>query len=117
MPTAPDEYLPLMPAEFQILMALTDAERHGYGIMAEVRDRTGGAVVLGPGILYGTLKRLVTRKLVEHASPGRHAEAAGSDRRRYYRLTNHGLLTARAEAERLANVVGDARRKRLLADS
>ena len=106
-----------MPAEFQILMALVDAERHGYGIMAEVRERTGGSVVLGPGILYGTLKRLVSQNLAEPA--GEHAEdgALGRGRRRYYRLTDLGLQIARAEATRLAAVVGDARRKRLIAKS
>ena len=114
---SPEQLLPLMPAEFQILMALVDAERHGYGIMAEVRERTGGSVVLGPGILYGTLKRLVSRNLAEPA--GEHTDEGdwGRGRRRYYRLTDLGLQIARAEAARLAAVVGDARRKRLIAKS
>ena len=104
----PDDLLPLMPAEFQILLALSDGDRHGYGIMEEVRGRTNGDVVLGPGVLYGTLKRLVSLGLVERT------EVTPPDRRRYYRLTSLGLRIAQSEARRLAALVGDARLKNLL---
>ena len=105
-----------MPAEFQILLALTDDERHGYGIMTEVRERTGGKVVLGPGTLYGTLKRLSKRKLVEEGAE-RKDLSLGEERRKYYRLSSLGKEIAAAEALRMAQLVGDARAKDLIPDS
>ncbi len=105
--------LPLMPSEFQILLALADADRHGYGIMAEVKERTGGKVVLGPGTLYGTIKRLAKRELVAEAME-RKDPALGEERRKYYRLTELGRALAVAEARRLADLVGDAQAKALI---
>ena len=105
--------LPLMPAEFQILLALADADRHGYGIMMEVRDRTGGRVVLGPGTLYGTIKRLLERGLIletaEETDP-----SLGEERRRYYRLSDLGRELAAAEARRMAHLIEDAEAKALI---
>lgn len=112
----PQELLPLMPAEFQILLALADGDRHGYGIMTEVRERSGGKVVLGPGILYGTLKRLAARGLVADAVPPSQA-SPGDARRRYYQLTALGRTLAGAEARRLAGLVVDARAKDLIPES
>src|SRR5947209_755703 len=54
-----DESLPLTPAELQILLSLADGEQHGYGIMQEVAGRTDGRTKIGPGTLYGTIKRLL----------------------------------------------------------
>ena len=105
--------LPLMPAEFQILLALADRQRHGYGIMTEVKERTRGRVVLGPGTLYGTIKRLLKRGLVADVAE-RTDPSLGDERRRYYRLTELGRELAEAEARRLAEVVGDARAKALI---
>ncbi len=105
--------LPLMPSEFQILLALDDSDRHGYGIMAEVKERTGGKVVLGPGTLYGTIKRLAKRELVAEAME-RKDPALGEERRKYYRLTELGRALAVAEARRLADLVGDAQAKALI---
>ena len=105
--------LPLMAAEFQVLLALADQERHGYGIMEEVKQRTGGKVILGPGTLYGTIKRLVKRGLVEESTEGKDP-ALSDERRKYYRLTSIGWDLATAEAERLAQLVDDARAKRLI---
>ena len=112
----PASLLPLMQSEFQILLALADAERHGYGIMAEVRERTGGKVVLGPGTLYGTIKRLAKRKLVAEATD-RPDPRMNEERRKYYRLTELGRTIAAAEANRLAKLVGDARAKSLIPQS
>ena len=106
--------LPLMAAEFQILLALADEERHGYGIMSEVKQRTGGKVVLGPGTLYGTIKRMLKRELVEDAVAERSDPSLGAERRKYYRLTPLGRELAQAEALRLAQLVGDARAKDLI---
>ena len=108
--------LPLMQSEFQILIALADAERQGYGIMAEVRERTGGKVVLGPGTLYGTIKRLAKRELVAE-STARPDPQMNEERRKYYRLTELGRTIAAAEANRLAKLVGDARAKSLIPQS
>ena len=91
---------PLPPATFQILLALVDGERHGYAIMKEVAEQTDGAGRLGPGTLYGTLKRLLDAGLVDEAGARPDAET-DDERRRYYRITTRGLTTARAEARRL----------------
>ena len=109
----PESLLPLAPATFQILLALVDGDRHGYAIMKEVGERTGGEVRLGPGTLYGALKRLLEGGLVEEG--GEHADPElGDERRRYYRLTKFGLRVARAEARRLDAMVRAARSKKLL---
>ena len=109
----PESQLPLAPATFQILLALVDGERHGYSIMKEVTARTDGAVRMGPGTLYGALKRLLEGGLVEESEQRSDAEL-GDDRRRYYRLTKFGLRVARLEARRLEAMVRAARRKKLI---
>lgn len=106
-------HLPLTPATFQILLALVDGERHGYAIMREVAEDSGGAVRLGPGTLYGSLKRLLEAGLV--AEGGERADPElGDERRRYYRITKLGLSVARAEARRLHAMVRAARQKKLI---
>ena len=109
----PESQLPLAPATFQILLTLVDSERHGYAIMKEVSTRTDGAVQLGPGTLYGALKRLLESGLVEKGSE-RAAPGLGDDRRRYYKLTKLGLRVARLEARRLDAMVRAARQKKLI---
>jgi DNA-binding PadR family transcriptional regulator len=104
---------PLPPATFQILMALVDGERHGYSIMREAAERSDGTVRLGPGTLYGTLKRLLESGWVEESDERADPEM-GDERRRYYRITELGMATARAEARRLDRVVRAARRKKLI---
>ncbi len=109
----PESQLPLAPATFQILLALVGGERHGYAIMKEVTARTDGAVRLGPGTLYGALKRLLENGLVEEG--GERADPdLGDDRRRYYRLTKLGLRVAKLEARRLDTLVRAARKKKLI---
>lgn len=108
----PDAHLPLTPATFHILLALSDGERHGYAIMAEVRERTRGTVKLGPGTLYTALKRLVDSGVVLEA--GERSGRDDDERRRYYRLTPLGRAVARAEARRLEEMVRLARRQRLI---
>jgi DNA-binding PadR family transcriptional regulator len=107
-------FLPLTPAVFHILLALADADRHGYGIAKEVAARTTDQVRLGPGTLYGTLTRMVEAGFVEER-PRQGRAAAGDERRRYYRITTLGRDVARAEARRLAALVDVARAKALLA--
>lgn len=110
----PETYLPLAPATFHILLALVDGERHGYAIMKEVASRSEGTVRLGPGTLYGALKRLLELGLVEEGSERADRELADDERRRYYRLTKLGLSVARAEARRLDAVLRAARGKKLI---
>ena len=107
------EQLPLTPATFQILMALADGERHGYAIMTQVADASDGSVRLGPGTLYGSLKRMLESGLITESGERVDPEM-GDERRRYYRITGSGLVVARAEARRLDGVVRTARLKQLL---
>lgn len=103
-------YLPLSAQQFQILLALVDVERHGYGIILEIADRTGGLMRLGTGTLYTALARLVEDGLIAE-SPRRPAAGDDDDRRRYYRLTPFGRAVLAAEADRLDALVRQARRK------
>ena len=109
----PGDLLPLTSAALNVLLALADGERHGYGIMLEVRERTGGRVRLGPGTLYGTIKRMLGDELIEEAGD-KTDPSLDDQRRRYYRLTDLGLRVAQAEAARLERLVSDARIKHLL---
>jgi DNA-binding PadR family transcriptional regulator len=104
---------PLTPAVFHILLSLTDGEKHGYGIMQEIAVRTKNVLIMGPGTLYGTLKRMLEAGLVEECGE-RPDPAMDDQRRRYYRLTRQGRRAARAEAERLEALVQAARAKSLL---
>src|SRR5580658_642664 len=110
----PQSLLPLTPPVFHILLALAEEERHGYGIMQDVAWQTNDALQLGPGTLYGCLKRMLAAGLVEE-SDERPDPAMDDERRRYYRMTALGRRVVRAEAERLAGAVTAARARRLLA--
>ena len=109
----PQDLLPLTPAMFHILLALADRERHGYHIMQEVEERTEGNVRLGPGTLYGSIKRMLADGWIEETEERPDPEM-DDERRRYYRLTDFGYRVATAEAERLATLVKSAPVKKLL---
>jgi DNA-binding PadR family transcriptional regulator len=114
MKKAMKEVEPLMPltsAMFHILLALVDREQHGYGIMQEVESR--GNMRLGPGTLYGSIKRMLSDGLIEE-SDERPDPEMDDERRRYYRLTDFGRRVVSAEVERLAKLVRIARSKSLL---
>ncbi len=111
----PHALLPLTPAEFHILLALADGDGHGYAIMQEVERETGGALHLGPGTLYRTIKQLLTAGLIAEADE-RPDPRLDDERRRYYRLTAYGRQVGEAEAQRLARLVSRAHAKRLLPD-
>jgi DNA-binding PadR family transcriptional regulator len=105
---------PLRDSEFHILLALADGERHGYGIMQEVERATQGSIRLGPGTLYGTIRRMLASGLIEE-SKKRPAAARDDERRRcYYRITSAGRAAAEQEASRLAELVRVAHSKQLL---
>jgi DNA-binding PadR family transcriptional regulator len=101
-------------SDFHILLALADRERHGYGIMQEVEARSEGTVRLGPGTLYGAIKRLLAAGLVEESAKRPIAEDDDERRRCYYRLTSSGREIAVTEAQRLAALVRIAKSKRLV---
>ncbi len=109
-----DRLLPLAPVVLEILLALAEGERHGYAIKREVARRTGGKVLLGPGTLYGAIKRMLEHGLIEESDerPDPHLD---DERRRYYRLTHFGREAARAEVERMKALVHTAASKALLA--
>lgn len=106
----PEEFPPLTPAVFNILLALADGEKHGYGIMQEVEANTSGQVLMGPGTLYGSIKRMLQAGLIEESDERADPEM-DDQRRRYYKLTALGRRTLRMEAERLASQVKVARAK------
>ena len=110
---SPESHLPLSPAVFHILMALTDSEKHGYAIMRDVERTTQGRTVLGPGTLYGAIKRLLKGGLIVETDE-RPDPDLDDARRRYYELTALGRRVLTAEAERLAHLLEAARRKDLL---
>jgi len=97
--------LPLPPAIFHILIALGEGDKHGYAVMQEVADRTGGQVRMSPGTLYGSIRKMVDDGLIEES----FKRGADDERRRYYRLTRFGRAVAAAEAERLAALLHHAR--------
>lgn len=109
----PSSYLPLSESVLQILLALAEGPRHGYGIMQEVEERTEGRVRLGPGTLYGAVKRLREGGLIVEVD-GRECAAAEDERRRYYRLTPFGRTVVQREVQRLVRLVETARGKQLL---
>jgi DNA-binding PadR family transcriptional regulator len=129
----PLSFLPLTPFAFQVLLALADGERHGYAIIKEVEERSGGSVRLRTGTLYTLLQRLLEEQLIGEQGSGLTPEpqdsrtpkgdagpgpaARADSRRRYYRLTALGDAVLRAEAQRLEGLIGDARRKHVLSDA
>ncbi len=103
---------PLPSAAFQILLSLANEDLHGYAIMRQVAEQTGGRMRLGPGTLYSSIQSLLEEKFIEEVDL---AEAAklGQERRRYYRLTAGGRKVARSEAERMADLLRVARSRNL----
>src|SRR5918993_1516606 len=98
----PAPYLPLTPAAFHVLLALADGAKHGYLILKDVEERTGGDVRLSTGTLYGLIKRFLDDELIVETRPD-------DDRRRPYKLTAFGREVAEAEAGRLERMVRAAR--------
>ena len=106
--TLPEAFIPLSPQVFHILLALADGEAHGYAIMQEVAQRSGGMVRLGPGTLYGAIARMLEDGLIEE-SEARPDPEMDDARRRYYRLTHLGGNVLATETKRLSALVRAAR--------
>ena len=113
MPRPPERPGSLTPPAFQILLALVDQDRHGLGIVVEVEERTQGDVRLGPGTLYGTLKRLREVGFIEE-TPDAPDPSHDDPRRRYYTITPSGREVLAREARRLEVLVHTARAKAVL---
>ena len=110
----PKRKLDALPAAaFQILLALADGDLHGYAIMRQVEEQSAGRIRLGPGTLYSSIQALVEEGLIEEVDPIGRSESL-NERRRYYRLTSTGRKLARAEAEKLADLLRVARAKNIL---
>ena len=107
----PDELLPLRPVAYQILLALADGERHGYGISRDISQRGAARMNLEPGNLYRTLKWMLDRQMIEE-SDRRPAPDLDDVRRRYYRMTRFGWRVGVAETARLEALVAEAKTKR-----
>ena len=102
---------PLTAPVFHILLALAAEERHGYAIMQDVAQQTAGALQLGPGTLYGCIKRMLAAGLIEEAP---ETSSNDQDRRRYYRITAAGDRAVREEAQRLSAAVAAAKARKVL---
>lgn len=110
--TDPRSFLPLTPLAYQVLLALADADRHGYGIIREVSDRTDGLVRIRTGTLYTMLQRLLDERLLKESDAPPEPDA--DSRRKYYRLTDLGREVLAAETRRMESLIGDAHRKQVL---
>jgi DNA-binding PadR family transcriptional regulator len=104
---------PLPAVAFQILLALADGDLHGYAIMRQIEEQTGGRLRLGPGTLYGSIQALLEGKLIEEVDRADDIDPH-QERRRYYRLTVFGRKLARSEAEKMADVLRVARDRKIL---
>jgi len=99
-----DSYLPLRPVEFLVLLVLAGSERHGYGIVKDIVERTQGRMNLLPGNLYSVLRRLLESRLLAQ-SERRPAGDLDDQRRRYYCITPLGRQVLAADAERMKSLV------------
>jgi DNA-binding PadR family transcriptional regulator len=109
----PETLLPLRPVVFQVLLSLAEGERHGYAIVQDIAERSSARLQIEPGNLYRTLQWMLDEQLIEE-SDRRPAPDRDDERRRYYRATKFGHKVASAEAARLADIVADARARKLL---
>lgn len=102
---------PLPSASLHVVLALLEGEKHGYALMGDVERMSDGAIKMGPGTLYGTIKRLLGDGLIQETTARTQSEVGG-ERRRYYRLTGEGEAVASAELARLRTLVRRAQRHR-----
>ena len=110
----PSDLLPLPVAQIHILLALAAGEKHGYAIMSEVEVLTEGSVKMGPGTLYGAVKRMLKARLVEETDERPDPEL-DDERRRYYRLTGFGARVLDSEVARMEQLTRAAQARRTAA--
>ena len=110
--TTANSTTPLTPAVFHILLALSNGERHGYGIMKQVEADSQGRVTMGPGTLYGSIKRMLDAGLVQESD--KRVDPDMDDQRRiYYQITATGAEALAAELERYKRIVTLAQERKL----
>ena len=105
--------IPLTPAIFHILLALSLKERHGYEIMKQVEEDSSGTIAMGPGTLYGSIKRLLKDDFIEETEERPDSEV-DDERRKYYRLTQKGKKCISAELRRLEDLVEVGKERKLI---
>ena len=110
----PSAQLPLSVPVFQILVSLADRDLHGYAIIQDIAQRTGGEVRLTASTLYAAIRRMLDAGMIDEVDEPRRAPRGDDERRRYYQMTSYGREIARLEAARLERAAGMARAKRLL---
>jgi DNA-binding PadR family transcriptional regulator len=108
-----DALLPLPPATFHILIALAREDRHGYAVIQDIEQRTGGELRLSAGTLYRSIQRMLEQGLIRETRD-RPAPELDDERRRYYRITPFGEAVARGEAQRMSALVKMARAQGLV---
>ncbi len=108
-----EDLIPLKPVDFMVLLTLAGRELHGYGIVAEIAERTESRIRLVPGNLYAVLQRLRSKGLLDETDR-RPAPDLDDQRRRYYAITALGRCVVTAEAERLRGLVGMAEAMELI---
>jgi DNA-binding PadR family transcriptional regulator len=108
---SPESFLPLHRDTFQILVSLADRDCHGYSILRDIEERTGGLRSITPSTLYSSIHRLLVAGLIEDLA---ERPAEDDERRRYYRLSPLGRRVAELEARRLERLLRDARAGGLL---
>jgi DNA-binding PadR family transcriptional regulator len=111
--TLPDpvKLLPLPAATFHILMAVSDEDRHGYAIIQDIAARTNGELKMSAGTLYRSIQRMLDQGLLIETDT-RPAPDQDDERRRYYRISKYGIAVARAEMQRLSQLLKLAQRSR-----
>ena len=112
-PSDPEAFLPLTAVAFEVLLGVASGCRHGYAILRDIEERTGGAMQLHAGTLYRSIFRLVDQGLLEELEDAPDPDEDDA-RRRYYTMTDLGRRVAAAEASRLADRVATARTLKLL---
>jgi DNA-binding PadR family transcriptional regulator len=112
-PTRVEALLPLPPATFHILIALVPEDKHGYAVIQDIEQRTGGEIRLSAGTLYRSIQRMLEQGLIRETRE-RPAPELDDERRRYYRITPIGEDVARAEAQRMSALVKMARAQGLV---
>ncbi len=113
----PHDFLPLNPLEFRILLALREGCRHGYAIVKDVEQRSGGSEKIFPANLYRRIRNLLAAGLLAEAEPPKGAEPRDERQRKFFRLTPLGLAVARAEVTQLEGLLAEAREKELLPEA
>lgn len=114
---AAESFLPLSAKDYHVLMVLLDGDCHGYGMVKDIEERTGGRIRLEAANLYRVIRRLIRDGLVAEAERRPAPETEMEERRRYYRISALGREVVALEAERMSALVEEARARAIIPDS